>query len=202
MAKFLFESGQGAFALTLIFFFVFSIAFAFVIYWKGFAAPKPSTTDHPKLVRTEAIWILVALTLFLVVNMSSIPYMPTVISNALAANSSRNHIQDVNILAVSWAFDISNRNLQVGQPIRFSGTSFDTLHGFAVYQPDGRLLFTMMLIPGMPRPTSLIHVFEKAGTYTVRCLEYCGTGHANMQDRLTVVNNTSKSSPMAGSIEK
>jgi cytochrome c oxidase subunit 2 len=61
------------------------------------------------------------------------------------------------------------------------------VHGFAVYHPDGRVLFTMMLIPGM-KPASLVHTFTEAGEYKVRCLEYCGIAHHAMQDRLVVVN--------------
>ena len=82
---------------------------------------------------------------------------------------------------------MSTREVEAGRPVRFSGRSSDTMHGFAVYHPNGRLLFTMMLMPGLSKPTSLIHTFEDPGTYKVRCLEYCGIAHHGMRDEITVV---------------
>lgn len=61
------------------------------------------------------------------------------------------------------------------------------MHSFAVYHPNGRVLFTMMLMPGLSKPTSLIHTFSEPGKYKVRCLEYCGIAHHGMRDELTVV---------------
>ena len=87
--------------------------------------------------------------------------------------------------AQSWSYDISNREFEVGRPVRFSVKSADTVHGFAVYHPDGRVLFTIMLIPGVG-PSSLIYTFTEPGSYKVRCLEYCGTAHHVMQDHLVV----------------
>jgi len=135
------------------------------------------------------------------VNVISISYMPTV-QTARAAVDEAN-IQQVNITAGSWFYDIStpllingsNRTVEVG-PVRFSGTSSDTMHSFAIYDPDGDVLFTMMLMPGNPLkgmksalkgPTSIVYTFDKPGTYTVRCLEYCGINHHNMRDQLIVV---------------
>ena len=63
----------------------------------------------------------------------------------------------------------------------------DTQHGFAVYHPDGRVLFTMLMMPGTTKPTSVVYTFKDPGKYTVRCLEYCGVAHHRMQDELTVV---------------
>jgi cytochrome c oxidase subunit 2 len=45
-----------------------------------------------------------------------------------------------------------------------------------------------MLIPGMA-PSSLIHTFTEPGTYTVRCLEYCGIAHHAMRDHLIVASS-------------
>jgi cytochrome c oxidase subunit 2 len=61
------------------------------------------------------------------------------------------------------------------------------MHSFAIYSPDGDVLFTMMLMPGLKGPTSIVYTFDKPGTYTVRCLEYCGINHHNMRDQLIVV---------------
>ena len=44
-------------------------------------------------------------------------------------------------------------------------------------------------MPGLEGPTSLIHTFKDAGTYTIRCLEYCGLAHHEMLDEIVVVEN-------------
>jgi cytochrome c oxidase subunit 2 len=113
--------------------------------------------------------------------------MPTVIT----ANAKASGVKTTNISvkAQSWDFDISEGTITVGKPVKFSGISTDTMHGFAVYHPNGKVLFTMMLMPGSSEPTSLIHTFTEPGTYTVRCLEYCGANHHEMRDEITVVAN-------------
>lgn len=121
--------------------------------------------------------------LFVVVNVLSIKYMPSVATARV--ESTAEDIQDVEVSASSWTYQISDREFQVDRPVRFSVKSVDTVHGFAVYHPDGRMLFTMMLIPGM-ESSSLIHTFTEPGQYKVRCLEYCGIAHHGMQDQLTV----------------
>lgn len=184
MLDFLYQTGWGAFTVMLLFQIPFLIVFLYVIYRKAFAAPEPSGTARRKLSRLEGAWITAVITLFLVVNIVSIGYMPT-ISTAQAARAEQD-IQQVDVTARSWSFDISERKLEVGRPVRFSAKSADTMHGFAVYHPNGKILFTMMLLPGLEEPTSLIHTFTEAGTYKVRCLEYCGIAHHMMQDQLVV----------------
>lgn len=140
--------------------------------------------------RLEGIWITVVFVIFVGVNLASISYMP-IIATARAAStaSTATNIQQVDVSARSWSYEISERKLEVGRPVRFSGRSTDTMHGFAVYHPDGRILFMMMLMPGLKNPTSLIHTFKEPGKYKVRCLEYCGIAHHMMQDELIVAKS-------------
>ena len=107
------------------------------------------------------------------------------------AMASGQPLQQVDLSAKSWSYEISKREIVAGQPVRFSGRSTDTMHGFGVYHPDGRLLFTMMLMPGLKEPTSLVHTFRDPGKYKVRCLEYCGVAHHAMKDELVVVASNS-----------
>lgn len=183
MLDFLYLNGWGPFVVTLIFVIPFTIVFVYVVYRKS--RPGQSTGDTTKsLSRHEGVWVGVVVVLFIAFNLMSLGYMPT-IQTANAAT--HENIQQVDVTAVSWAYEISDRTLETGRPVRFSGKSSDTMHGFAVYHPDGDVLFTMMLMPGLERPTSLIHTFNDPGTYIVRCLEYCGIAHHAMRDQLTVV---------------
>jgi len=187
MLDFLYQDAWGAFAIMLLFQIPFLIIFFYVVYRKTRTDRKPSGTDAKKMSRIESWWIAIVVVLFVAVNVVSIKYMPT-FSTAQAAITAQN-IKDVDVTAQSWSYLISERQFEVGVPVRFSVKSIDTMHGFAVYHPDGRMLFTMMLMPGM-QESSIIHTFTEPGKYKVRCLEYCGIAHHLMQDELIVANSS------------
>jgi cytochrome c oxidase subunit 2 len=186
MLDFLYQSGWGAFSMTLFMFVPFIVIYLYVIFRKTFLATGPSGTDPRKISRIEVTWLAVVFVVFIGVNIASISYMPP-ISSAKAALSEAD-IMDVEVTANSWYYDISNSEIETGRPIRFSAKSTDTMHGFAIYHPNGKILFTLMLMPGLETPTSVIHTFDEPGTYTVRCLEYCGISHHEMRDELVVVS--------------
>lgn len=183
MLDFLF-SGWGAFWTTLFMLVPFAAVFYYIVRRKSVVDPSPAATARARITRVEIGWIAAVLIVFVGVNLASLRYMPTL---RTAQAATRTDIQDVNLTATSWNYDISSRRVETGRPVRFSGRSNDTMHGFAVYHPDGRMLFTMMLMPGLTKPTSLIHTFADPGTYKVRCLEYCGIAHHGMRDELVVV---------------
>jgi len=188
---FLYGTGWGAFTAMLAFQIPFLIFFLFIVFWKSFANPKASRAHDKRAAGAEGMWMTVVVVLFLAVNIVSIQYIPA-ISTARAVQSGEN-IQNVDVTAVSWSYEISNREFVVGSPVRFSAKSADTQHGFAVYHPNGNILFTMMLIPGMSE-SSLIYTFQDPGTYKVRCLEYCGLAHHDMLDELVVTARAASSS--------
>jgi len=183
MLDFLYQSGWGAFSIMLLFQIPFLIIFFYIVYRKAHTGPNYGDMDGRRISRMEFMWLTIVIVLFVGVNVLSIRYMPT-ISTAQAAATEQN-IQDVEVTAQSWSYVFSNREFEVGRPVRFSVKSTDTVHGFGVYHPDGRVLFTMMLIPGV-EPSSIIHTFTEPGSYKVRCLEYCGTGHHAMQHQFVV----------------
>ena len=181
----LFQSGWGAYAMMLFMLIPFLCIFFYIIITKSIIDPSPSKATQKSFKRFEYMWLGLVVFVFVTVNVASIQYMPTVMTaNAAAAGGD---ILNVDINAQSWSYDISEQTFETNRPIRFSAKSLDTMHSFAVYHPDGRMLFTMMLMPGMDDPTSLIYTFADPGTYTVRCLEYCGLSHHDMLDELTVV---------------
>ena len=87
-----------------------------------------------------------------------------------------------------WTFGENNTpvapEIPVGVPVAFEVTAADVNHGFAIYNPKGRLVTQVQAMPGYTN--RLIHLFEEAGTYTVRCLELCGVPHHTMITQLTV----------------
>jgi cytochrome c oxidase subunit 2 len=186
MLDFLF-TGWGAFWMVLFMLVPFAVIFYYVIHRKSVVDFGPGTTPRKELSRLEGIWLTVVFVVFVGVNLGSLKYMPT-IAAAHAATSGQPP-QEIDFTAKSWAYEISNRQIEADRPVRFLGKSSDTQHGFAVYHPDGRMLFTMMLMPGLTKPTTLVHTFKEPGKYKVRCLEYCGVAHHAMQDELIVVKS-------------
>jgi cytochrome c oxidase subunit II len=178
-------TGWGGFGMMLFMLIPFMAVFFYIVYRKSVTDPSPSQAPRATFVKFERAWIALIIVVFVGVNIASIDFMPTTATARALASGEK--LTEVNFSAESWSYDIDEVKIEVGKPVRFSGKSLDTMHGFAVYHPEGKVLFTMMLMPGMENPTSLVHTFKDPGTYTVRCLEYCGASHHEMRDEITVV---------------
>jgi cytochrome c oxidase subunit 2 len=191
MSEFFFSTGWGAFTLMVLMQIPFAVVFGIVVYHKAFVASSASDTPRKKLSRLESGWLLFAGALFVAVNGFSLSYFPMISTASATAKAEHDgqEIQEVDVLARSWGYQISDRELEVGKPIRFSAKSADTMHSFSVYHPDGRVLFTMQLVPGLEQAASQVYTFQEPGVYTVRCLEYCGLAHHGMRDRLVVTDS-------------
>ncbi|MCA8869122.1 MAG: hypothetical protein KDA67_10760 [Rhodobacteraceae bacterium] len=181
--EFIYQSGWGAFAVMLLLQIPFLVVFLWVINHKSGKGAGPSNTSAATVSRLKTGWLTLAIALFLVINLASIRFIPAIYS-ARAATSGVEPI-DVKVEAQSWNYDMSAQEFVAGKPVRFNVVSLDTVHGFAVYHPDGRVLFTMMLVPGAGT-SSLTYTFKDPGTYKIRCLEYCGMAHHEMNDEITV----------------
>ncbi len=90
----------------------------------------------------------------------------------------------VQVIAEQWAWTFTKYKFKAGVPVEFDVTSKDVNHGFGLYDPSGRLLGQVQAMPGYIN--RLIFTFQEPGTYTVRCLELCGTPHFLMQAQITV----------------
>ncbi|HJR12912.1 MAG TPA: cytochrome oxidase [Rhodanobacteraceae bacterium] len=93
--------------------------------------------------------------------------------------------QVVDVVGRQWSWQMKPDTVRTGSVVEFRVTSDDVNHGFALYAPDGRIVAQTQAMPGYTN--KLLHTFERPGTYTVQCLEYCGLGHAPMKTTLKVV---------------
>lgn len=91
----------------------------------------------------------------------------------------------VNVTAEQWDWTLSRDKVPAGVPIEFDIGSKDVNHGFGVYDPQGHLIGQVQAMPGYTN--RLILSFAEPGTYTVRCLEFCGTPHTLMSSQITVI---------------
>jgi cytochrome c oxidase subunit II len=67
----------------------------------------------------------------------------------------------------------------VGSVVEFRVTTLDVNHGFSLYTPNGHLMAQTQAMPGYVNRLRV--VFDKPGTYTVLCLEFCGMAHHRMR---------------------
>lgn len=186
MIDFLYTSAWGAFITMLLFQIPFLIVFYRIVNKKAFVDSEPGKTAAGKYSYARYGWLALVVGAFIVVNIASIKYMPTIIEAKAAISGD---VRNVNVTARSWAFEISDKDKEykVGETVRFLAKSEDTVHSFALIHPDGSQIFTMMLVPGAGVDSAMVHTFTEPGEYTVRCLEFCGAAHHAMKSTLTVL---------------
>ncbi len=78
--------------------------------------------------------------------------------------------------------------IKAGETVKFVAHSVDVNHGFSVLSSAKSMdspLIQMQVVPGFDN--IFYYTFKKPGTYTIRCLEYCGWNHPYMVSQITVV---------------
>ena len=85
--------------------------------------------------------------------------------------------------------DIATGQLSVksGETVKFVARSLDVNHGFSILASSNSMdtpLMQMQVVPGYDNV--FYFTFDKPGTYTIRCLEYCGWNHPFMVSQITI----------------
>lgn len=141
---------------------------AFGLLWQ---ALRGARGDLPRPWVARGLWLGLFALLGLGLNLSSLRW-------AQAERPQAEEASTVEVVAWTWNYRIVPRSVPADTPVVFRVSSLDTLHSFGVYDSHGRLLFTVMAMPG--HEERLRFRFTEPGRYTVRCLEYCGVGHGRM----------------------
>lgn len=90
----------------------------------------------------------------------------------------------VGVTGHQWYWDMERTEVPAGALVAFEVRAADVNHGFAVYNADHEVVAQTQAMPGY---TNVVrHTFRAPGTYTVRCLEYCGLAHHEMNQTITV----------------
>lgn len=163
------ETGSGAFTVLLIVTIPLMVAYVLVVIPMF---RRRGGVSSKKVVFVEALWLALVASTWIAINTVSLSWVPQ------HKQYESPGVQTLNVEAFMWGYNVSSTRLRAGVPVEITAKSLDTVHSFAVYSPEGDLLFTIMLMPG--RTERLTFVFEEPGRYLVRCLEYCGDGHAFM----------------------
>jgi cytochrome c oxidase subunit 2 len=141
----------------------------------AFDAIEPA--ENRLRLRLLAAFGVIALLLF-AVTLHAYPY-PRFRTEALGVP-----VDTVGVLGAQWGWSLDRTTVPAHVPVEFVVRSKDVNHDFAVYDAGGTLLVQVQAMPGYAN--RLIYRFDHPGTYTVRCLEYCGMFHHIMLTTFTV----------------
>jgi cytochrome c oxidase subunit 2 len=133
--------------------------------------------DTERLAHRERAWLLVVIAIMTALLFGTIFFIPW-------ARSADGDAQVVRVEAVQFGWTIEPGSVVAGEPVEFVLSSPDVNHGFGVYDERDRLVLQVQVVPGKEQHT--IYTFERPGTYSVLCLEFCGVGHHVMRSQLTV----------------
>ena len=137
--------------------------------------PEPFEEITPRAYRLRRYWFIFILVAGLVALGFTLPHMPYpgIRQSRLGAAA-----LTVKVVAQQWAWQVTPSTLPAGKTVRFEVTTKDVNHDFGIFDSQGRIVGQVQAMPGFTNVLYL--VFPKAGTYTIRCLEYCGLYHTAM----------------------
>lgn len=137
--------------------------------------PVPQDVVFSEGYAVRRFWLAIVLAVAVAAFVISIPHFPY----PSTATSGRTYT----IVAQQYGFALP-AIVPVDTPVVFAVTARDVNHGFGIYDPRDRLIGQVQAMPDYVN--RLPFEFHLRGRYTVRCLEYCGIGHAAMQGSFEV----------------
>lgn len=166
-----------------ILFIALSIAWTAIWLWVMLSIPriKPEAEVAERANRLRRQLIIPATAPFLILFIFAIYWAPF---PEFRAQSIGKPEVTVNVDSLQWAWIMDAQEVPAHKVVEFNVTSRDVNHGFAIYNPEGRLVTQTQAMPTYTN--KLIYKFDEPGVYTVRCLEYCGVGHHIMLGSFTV----------------
>ncbi len=164
-------------------FFVFLLLWTAILWWvatrAGVLVPYEGISAVvTRLRRWGTLLIVVVLALAFLL---SLPFLPYPSSRATRLGPPQ---VTVEVTGRMWAWELSQKTIPRGQTVEFVVRAVDVNHGFGIYAPDGRIVTQVQAMPGYTN--RLLYRFDEPGTYTIRCLEFCATGHHLMVAEFTV----------------
>ncbi|WP_138416235.1 cytochrome C oxidase subunit II [Aquibacillus sediminis] len=167
---------QAAWVITLLLSAFVIFIFLFVLMKSGRRVEYSKVQAKGYFLRS--IWLVILLVGFSTASYYTLKDLPFERAEGKGAPL------DVYVEAVQFGFEVSEEKLQVGDYVAFHVTSSDVNHGFGLYDENMNIVAQTQ---AMPEYTNTVYYqFEKPGTYTILCLEYCGVAHHVMSKEITV----------------
>ncbi len=166
--------------------YVIAVAIGSAISFAVWASTQPGEdgADTVAWGHREKAWLAIVVVALFALLMATIFYVPY-------GESAGPDRQLVRVIGVQYAWAIEPSEVLADRPVEFRldtrGVNGEPAvnHGFGVYDPEGVLLTQVQVVP--ERTQELVWTFDETGTYTVRCLEYCGAKHHEMNTTFEVV---------------
>jgi cytochrome c oxidase subunit II len=154
---------------------------------------RPGQVDYGKANRLRLVAFVslaAVLVTFLVVTLPHLPYTvdarasdpraPDRIVHAVGKQYAWSLTDHAGPTLETWDSSFSPTvTVPAGMPVEFRVTTLDVNHGFSLYSPEGRLMAQTQAMPGYVNRLRV--TFDRPGTYTVLCLEFCGLSHHRMR---------------------
>lgn len=167
-------------SLVLILFLVISAAVTALLSFAALSARGPALAQgevQPQVYGFRRTWFWVLLFIIACGLAASLPNLPY---SGAAAAADPLHVK---VTASQFSFDLP-AELPYDRPIVLDVTAADVNHGLGIYDPEGRLIAQVQAMPEYVNHLALR--FRERGTYTARCMEFCGVGHAAMHSTFEV----------------
>jgi cytochrome c oxidase subunit 2 len=95
------------------------------------------------------------------------------------------NVRTFEITASRFEYDPALVEVNEGDEVRLVVHSADTIHGLEIKE-----LKVKIKVPKGGAPVSVAFVAARAGTFSITCSEYCGSGHRRMKGSLVVAEKS------------
>ncbi len=166
---------------------VLMASLAAVFIWVASGASMALANDGPAVesaYRLRGRLFVIAIVVLIAANYRTLGALPYAVNRAAEPTGA---VQTSQVVAEQWAWTIKPNTFTVGQTAEFHVTGKDVNHGFALYDPEFRIVAQTQAMPGYTNV--LRYTFTEPGTYQVLCLEYCGVAHHDMKADIKVTDH-------------
>lgn len=158
---------------------IVGIVIGLIIFRSTRVGFRAQTAGRPTLEKRESYWGLAVVAFLVVVLGATIVQIPYWSDNSDASTPQR-----VEITGRQFAWTIDPVRVKTDLKTKIEVHSADVSHAIGIYDPDETLIKQVNAAPGVTQ--QIVMTFDKPGTYTVRCMEFCGVDHHLMENELEV----------------
>jgi cytochrome c oxidase subunit II len=170
-----------AWVITIVYaaFTIVGVTVALIVFRSTRVGFRVRVAGRESLERREGYWGIAVVTLLVVVLGGTIWQVPY-----WSDNSDEPTPQRISIVGRQFAWSVDPPRIRAGVRTKVALRAADVNHGIGVYDPDDTLIKQVNVLPDVTQ--EFVITFEKRGTYTLRCLEFCGVDHHLMENTLEV----------------
>jgi cytochrome c oxidase subunit II len=117
----------------------------------------------------------------LVAVLAVLPLLVTACGGDQGSDQIPSNAQKVNVTASDWKWTLDKTTVKAGVPVDFHIQSAEGVHGFQIVGTD----IDVTIAEGKGA-VDKVWTFDKPGTYTIKCSQFCGSGHSNMFTQINV----------------